>query len=202
MAADSVAPTSIDDLRYPDRSLVLLAGLPGAGKSTLLRRLYGLRGDETEPVPDGRGAWVIDSQQSRNMWAPYLGPIPPRLRTPVVHATHVWRIARAMTRGQAVVAHTRGTWPHILHGFAWLARRGGTQMHLILLDVEPHVALAGQHTRGRAVTTATFARHCRRWRVLVRQARSGVLPPADSVTVLDRSAADLLGAIRFGQPLR
>ncbi|MFD0734565.1 AAA family ATPase [Planotetraspora mira] len=200
MAADSVAPSSIDDLHYPARSLVLLAGLPGAGKSTLLRRLYGLRCDETEPVPDGRGAWVIDSYQSRNMWAPYLGPIPPRLRTPLVHATHVWRIARAMTRGQAVVAHTRGTWPHLLHGFAWLARRSGTQMHMILLDVEPDVALAGQRIRGRTVTRVAFARHRRRWRALIRQARTGALPPADSVTVLDRPAADTLGAIRFGRP--
>ncbi|GII59380.1 ATP-binding protein [Planotetraspora thailandica] len=200
MAADSVTPTSIDDLRYPSRSLVLLAGMPGAGKSTLLRRLYGLRGDETQPVPDGRGAWVIDSQQSRNLWAPRLAAVPPRLRTPVVHATHVWRVARAVARGQAVVAHTRGTWPHLLHGFAWLARRGGGQMHVILLDVEPHVALAGQRARGRSVSAASFAWHRRRWRVLVRRARAGALPPADGVTVLDRRGADLLDSIRFDEP--
>ncbi|MGV9773685.1 AAA family ATPase [Streptosporangium sp. NPDC003464] len=184
------------ELSYPPGSLVLLAGLPGAGKSTLLDRLYGLRGDERGPVRAGT-VRVIDSRQSRNWWARYLGPIPPRIRTPIVHATHVSRIARALLRGHGVVAHTRGTWPHILYGFAWLTRRVGSEVHLILLDVEPEVARAGQLSRGRVVTATGFARHCRRWRVLVARARGGSLPPAAGVTVLDRPAADLLGAIRF-----
>lgn len=189
MAADA-------DLRYPAGSLVLLAGLPGAGKSTLLARLYRVHGDETGPVT-AEGVRVIDSRQSRNWWARYLGPVPARMRTPLVHVTHVWRIARALLQGHGVLAHTRGTWPQILYGFAWLARRRGTDMHLILLDVSPQVARAGQHARGRAVTTATFARHRRRWRVLVDRARTGDVPPAASVTVLDRPRADLLRGIRF-----
>jgi energy-coupling factor transporter ATP-binding protein EcfA2 len=191
---NTMAPT--EDLRYPAGSLVLLAGLPGAGKSTLLARLYRVHGDETEPVTAG-GIRVIDSRQSRNWWARYLGPIPPRMRTPLVHVTHVWRIARALLQGHGVLAHTRGTWPQILYGFAWLARRRGTAMHLILLDVSPQTAQAGQHARGRAVTATTFARHRRRWRVLVDRAHTGGLPPAASVTVLDRPAADLLHSIRF-----
>ncbi|GAA4557823.1 ATP-binding protein [Planotetraspora kaengkrachanensis] len=185
-----------EELRYPVGSLVLLAGLPGAGKSTLLDRLYGLNGDETEPVVAG-GVHVVDSRQARNWWARFLGPVPSRARTPLVHTTHVLRIARAVLRGHAVVAHTRGTWPHILHGFAWLARRRGRDLHVILLDTPPQTARAGQYSRGRVVTTATFARHCRRWRLLIRQARSGGLPPAASVTVLDRGAADRLADIRF-----
>ena len=196
MAANPAGPTSVEDLRYPARSLVLLAGLPGAGKSTLLERLYDLRGDEREPVR-GAGALVIDSRQSRNRWATRLRLITPRARTPIVHATHVWRIARALMRGEAVVAHTRGTWPHILHGFAWLTRRLDAELHVILLDVEPHVAWAGQQERGRVVTISTFARHCRRWRTLVARARGGSLPPATGVTILDRQAADQLRAIRF-----
>jgi hypothetical protein len=124
-------------------------------------------------------------------------PVPPRIRTPLVHATHVRRITRAMLQGHTVLAHTRGTWPQILYGFAWLARRRGTDMHLILLDVSPQVALAGQYARGRAVTAITFARHRRRWRVLIDRARTGGLPPAASVTVLDRPAADLVHSIRF-----
>ncbi|MEV8637753.1 ATP-binding protein [Streptosporangium sp. NPDC051023] len=193
-------------LDYPAGSLVLLAGLPGAGKSTLLDRLYGLRGDEREPVAAG-GTRVIDSRQSRNWWARYLGPIPHRARTPLVHATHVWRIARAVLRGHDVVAHTRGTWSHILYGFAWLTRRTGGEVHLILLEVEPATARAGQFSRGRVVTAATFARHCRRWQVLVDRARRGPLPPAAGVTLLDRPSADRLGAIRFtgarpSRPLR
>ncbi|RAY13881.1 ATP-binding protein [Actinomadura craniellae] len=188
-------PSAVD-LRYPAGSLVLLAGLPGAGKSTLLRRLYGLRGDETRPVPAGDGVLVIDSRQARNWWARYLGPIPPRLHTPLIYTTHVWRIARALLTGHAVVAHTRGTWPHILRGFRWLTGRLGTGVHLILLDVPPRVAREGQYSRGRVLTATTFARHCRRWEGLVDRAREGGLPAA-SITVLDRAAADDLGGIRF-----
>jgi energy-coupling factor transporter ATP-binding protein EcfA2 len=198
MATTPASQASVEDLNYPAGSLVLLAGLPGAGKSTLLDRLYGLHGDEREPVHTGE-ARVIDSRQSRNWWARYLGPIPPRARIPIVHATHVWRIARALLGGHSVVAHTRGTWPHILYGFAWLARRVGSEVHLILLDVEPRIAREGQLSRGRVVTGATFARHCRRWRVLIGRARGGALPPATGVVVLDRPAADLLRAIRFDE---
>ncbi|TDD92594.1 ATP-binding protein [Actinomadura darangshiensis] len=184
-------------LRYPAGSLVLVAGLPGAGKSTLLNRLYGLRGDETAPVRAG-DVRVIDSRQSRNWWARFLGPLPVRLRTPLVHATHVWRIGRAILAGHGVVAHTRGTWPHILHCFDWLARRRGGRLHLVLIDVDPETARAGQVARGRVVTSVTWARHCRRWSPLIARARGGgPLPPAAGVTVLDRDAADKLQAIRF-----
>lgn len=187
------------ELRFPAGSLVLVAGLPGAGKSTMLQRLYQLRGDEIRPVTGAAGdVRVIDSRQSRNWWGRFLGPIPHRARIPIVHATHVWRIARALLGGHAVIAHTRGTWPHILYGFAWLARRLGTDLHLILIDVPPGTARDGQYSRGRVVTTATFARHVRRWRRLIERARTGSLPPAASVTVLDRAAADQLDDIRFG----
>ncbi|MBB2910183.1 energy-coupling factor transporter ATP-binding protein EcfA2 [Streptosporangium becharense] len=207
-AREATAPTpppsrahalAAEDLRYPAGSLVLLAGLPGAGKSTLLDRLYGLRGDEKEPVR-ADGAWVIDSRQARNWWAPHLRVLPPRIRIPFVYATHVWRISRVLLGGgHGTVAHTRGTWPHILYGFAWLARRAGGEVHLILLDVDPEVAREGQVARGRVVTDATFARHCRRWRSIVGRARDGALPPAAGVTVLDRPGADRLRAIRFDE---
>lgn len=184
-------------LRYPAGSLVLVAGLPGAGKSTLLDRLYGLRGDETAPVR-AKGVRVIDSRQARNRWARALRPVPTRLLTPAVEATHVWWIGRAVLSGDGVVAHTRGTWPHVLHLLAWLARRRGRDLHLVLIDVSPETARAGQLARGRVVTGATFARHRRRWRSLIDRARDGgPLPPASGVTILDRDAADKLQAIRF-----
>ncbi|MEO5874046.1 MAG: AAA family ATPase [Streptosporangiaceae bacterium] len=184
------------DLVFPTGSLVLLAGLPGAGKSTLLRRLYDLNDDELRPVPAG-GAVVIDSKQSRNWWAQYLNALPRRARIPFVYSTHVWRIARALTGGNGVIAHTRGTWPHLLYGFAWLARRLGTGLHLVLLDVAPQTALAGQHARGRILTSRAFTWHVRRWGKLVARARTGSLRPATSVTVLDRADADRVRAIQF-----
>lgn len=186
-------------LRYPAGSLVLVAGLPGAGKSTLLDRLYGLRGDETRPAECG-AVRVIDSRQSRNWWSRHLAAVPPRLRVPLVNTTHVWRIARAVRAGHPVVAHTRGTWPHILHCFAWLARRHGGAVHLVLIDVDPATARAGQVSRGRVVTPSVFARHCRRWTPLLERARTGVLPPAAGVVILDRDAADDLHEIVFDKP--
>ena len=184
------------DLIFPTGSLVLVAGLPGAGKSTLLRRLYGLTDAETEPVTVG-GALVIDSAQARNWWSAYLRPLPQRGRIPFVYATHVWRIGRALTDGRSVVAHTRGTWPHLLYGFGWLARRGGAGLHLVLLDVSPDLAREGQYERGRVLTSPVFARHVRRWHKLVDRAHGGSLPPAASVTVLRREDADQVRDIRF-----
>ncbi len=124
-------------------------------------------------------------------------PLPVRLRTPIVHATHVWRIGRAILAGHGVVAHTRGTWPHILRLFAWLARRRGGLLHLILIDVAPRrpappssAAAASSRPPRSTGTAAAGAPH-----------RPGLrrrpLPPAASVTVLDRTAADKLQAIRF-----
>ncbi|MFI6295034.1 AAA family ATPase [Nonomuraea sp. NPDC050790] len=187
---------SDEALRYPPGSLVVFTGLPGAGKSTLLTRLYGLTGDESEPVAAGR-VRVIDSRQSRNRWAGRLVWAPKPVRTFVVYVGHVTRIGRELAAGHAVVAHNRGAWPHVLHGFAWLARRRGRPFHLILLDVEPRTALAGQHARGRVVPAATFDRHSRRWRRLVAQVRGGSPGPAASATILDRAAADALRALVF-----
>lgn len=200
-AAGPVAEPAGSRLRFPARSLVLVAGLPGAGKSTLLARLYGMRGDESEPVRSGR-VHVIDSRQARNRWARLLRPLPPRAQIPFVYTAHVLRIVRALTTGCPVVAHTRGTWPLLLHGLAWLARRHDTGLHLVLIDVPPRVARAGQVARGRVLTTATFARHCRRWDRLMARARTGTVSPADTVTVLDRAAADALTGIDFDPPER
>ncbi|MFF5259446.1 ATP-binding protein [Actinomadura viridis] len=174
-----------------------MAGLPGAGKSTLLERLYGLRGDEAGPVPVP-GGLVIDSRQARNRWAGPLRAVPARVLVPLVNLTHVWWIAREVVRGRSVVAHTRGTWPHLLRVLAWLAGRNGARVHLILIDVAPRTARAGQLARGRVVAPMTFARHCRRWRPLMERARAGAVPPAATVTVLTRAEADALRSIRFG----
>ncbi|GIH27694.1 ATP-binding protein [Acrocarpospora phusangensis] len=184
------------EIAFPPRALVLLTGLPGAGKSTLLDQLYGLRGDETRPVLR-HGALVIDSRQARVRWARLLPRLPRRGRSLVVHLTHVWRIARALPNGHPVVAHSRAAWPHLLYGFALLARLTGRQLHVVMLDVPAVVARAGQIARGRIVSETTFARHRRRWGSLLTRARSGELPPAHGVRVLDRPSADRLRRIVF-----
>ncbi|MEU4571154.1 AAA family ATPase [Nonomuraea sp. ATR24] len=193
----SVPAARETSLHFPAGSLVILTGLPGAGKTTLLRRLYGLTGTESGPVTAG-GAAVIDSMQSRLHWAGGLRWAPKPVRTFVVFCTHLWRIRAAVRAGRSVVAHNRGCGAFVLRAFAWMGRRGG--FHLVLLDVTPEVAKAGQHARGRVVPDRTFARHHRRCHALLARARAGRPAPAHSARVLDRAEADLLESIRFGRP--
>lgn len=183
-------------LRYPNGSLVILTGLPGAGKTTLLRRLYGLDGAESLPVRSGT-AVVIDSEQSRRHWHGRLTWAPYPVRRAVVFVTHLTRIRQALTEGRSVLAHNRGCGPYVLRGFAWLARRHGADLHLLLLDAPPEAALAGQRDRGRVVAPRTFARHQRRWDTLLTRVRAGDPAPAAGARVVDRAQARLLKAIVF-----
>ncbi|MFD1931600.1 AAA family ATPase [Nonomuraea mangrovi] len=188
---------AIETLRYPANSLVIVTGLPGAGKTTLLRRLYGMDGTESVPFTAGR-VTVIDSQQSRARWTGRLRWAPKPVRTGVVFATHVWRIRRGLSVGGPVIAHNRGCGPRVLRAFAWLARRHRAELHLLLLDAPPDVALAGQYARGRVVATTTFTRHRRHWHALLGQVRAGDPNPAKGAHVLDRAGADRLTRIAFG----
>ncbi|EST29853.1 hypothetical protein M877_11170, partial [Streptomyces niveus NCIMB 11891] len=78
------------------------------------------------------------------------------------------------------------------------ARRRGARLHLILLDVTPKAARAGQRERGRGVSGYAFARHRRAVSRLVISAESGHLPPGcASAVLLDRAAAGLLERIDF-----
>lgn len=196
-ASVPAAQGAAETLRYPPGSLVILTGLPGAGKTTLLQRLYNLASTETAPVTAGPAVVVIDSHQSRLHWATRLRHAPKPLRGAIVFATHLLRIRRALQAGHAVVAHNRGCATPILYGFAHLARLHRTTLHLLLLDVPPAQAVAGQHARGRIVTPRTFARHHRRWQALLTQVNNGDPTPAASARVLDRPAADRLEALHF-----
>ncbi|MGW0803158.1 AAA family ATPase [Nonomuraea sp. NPDC002799] len=185
-------------MRYPPGSLVILTGLPGAGKTTLLRRLYGLHGAETLPFTSG-AVVVIDSYQSRRHWYGRLDWAPRPVRRAVVFATHLSRIRRALLHGHSVIAHNRGCGPYVLRGFAWLARRRGARLHLLLLDTPAGVALAGQQARGRVVAPKTFSRHQRRWEDLITRVKSGDPAPASGAYIVDRAGADLLEAIVFDE---
>ncbi|MEU7896884.1 AAA family ATPase [Nonomuraea sp. NPDC049152] len=187
---------AIETLRYPAKSLVIVTGLPGAGKTTLLRRLYGMDGTESVPFTSGH-VTVIDSGQSRARWTGRLRWAPKPVRTGVVFATHVWRIRRGLSVGGSVIAHNRGCGPRVLRAFAWLARRHSAELHLLLLDAPPEVALAGQYARGRVVPTTTFTRHRRHWHALLGQVRAGDPRPALGAHVLDRAGADRLIRIAF-----
>lgn len=200
-----LAPCGSDDLRdravrelcYPPVAIVLVAGIPGAGKTTLLHRLFATTGRETSPVRTGAGVVVLDSEQCRNWWRRWLRWLPYRVWRPLVHLTHYLRVRAALRTDAAIVVHDCGTrrWiPRLLHR---RVQRGGTALHVLLLDTPPAVALAGQHRRGRPVNARAFATHCRRWRQQTATDSSGLLAGSGSAVLLDRASASRLRAIRF-----
>ncbi|HET9379973.1 MAG TPA: AAA family ATPase [Streptomyces sp.] len=176
-------------LHFGPRDLVAVTGLPGSGKSTLMRRA----------VPGPR----VDSQDTRDLWdrrVPRL--LPYAAYRPLVRLAHYTGLWRALRSGEGVVVHDCGTqaW-----GRRWLARearRRGGRLHLLLLDVTPEEALAGQRDRGRGVTRYAFRRHRAATRRLLRAVAAGDLPAGcGSAVLLDRDAANALRLIDFpGRP--
>ncbi|MGR6997013.1 hypothetical protein ACU686_00935 [Yinghuangia aomiensis] len=58
-----------------------------------------------------------------------------------------------------MVVHDCGTVPFVRGWLTWAAHRQGRAVHLLILDVDPATARAGQQARGRAVSAREFARH-------------------------------------------
>lgn len=181
------------ELRYPAGDLLVASGLPGSGKSTLIARAV--------PGLDGRGGVVlrVDSQDARERWEGRLpGWLPYALYRPLVRYSHYAGLRRALGSGASVVVHDCGTVLWVRRWLARDARRRGRGLHLVLLDVAPSVALAGQRARGRQVSGYAFDRHLRAVRRLVERAAGGQ-PPGGCVSavLLDRTAASALHRIAF-----
>lgn len=172
-------------LTFGDGDVVVVSGLPGSGKSTLIGR-----------TAAGRG---IDSQDTRDRWARRLPErLPYAVYRPLVRLAHYAGLRRALRSGESVVVHDCGTQAWVRRWLAREARRRGRRLHLVLLDVAPTTARAGQRERGRGVSGYAFARHRRAVSRLVTGAESGHLPPGcTSATLLDRDAASALKRIDF-----
>lgn len=178
-------------LAFPARSLVVVGGMPGSGKSTLLERLGA--------VP---GAVVLDSAEPMRRWRAL--PLPYRLLRPFVHLEHHARIALGvlLAIGDGVVVHETATRVASRRWLLGLARITRRPAHLLLLDVDPATARAGQVARGRLVPAGSQRRHAARWQALRGEAVSGVVPGErwTSVRVLDRSRADAVQALAVERP--
>lgn len=165
--------------------VVVVSGLPGSGKSTLIRR-----------AAEGGG---IDSQDTRDRWERRLpGGLPYGVYRPLVRIAHYAGLWRALRSGASVVVHDCGTQAWVRRWLAREARARGRLLHIVLLDVPPEVARAGQRERGRGVSGYAFARHLRAVGHLLTGAESGRLPEGcASAVLLDRDAAGALDRIAF-----
>ncbi|MFR9797092.1 AAA family ATPase [Streptomyces sp. MS06] len=168
-------------LLFGIRDLVVVTGLPGSGKSTLMSRT-------------ARGV-RIDSQDTRERWEARMpGFLPYALYRPLVRLAHYAGLRRALRTGEGVIVHDCGTQPWVRRWLARAARRRGGTLHLLVLDVAPGTALAGQRERGRDVSRYAFLRHRRAAARLLRAVERGEVPAGcDSAVLLDRESA---GAVR------
>ncbi|MER8224972.1 AAA family ATPase [Streptomyces sp. NPDC094143] len=172
-------------LLFGPRDIVVVTGLPGSGKSTLMRRT----------VPGRR----VDSQDTRDRWERRMpGFLPYALYRPLVRLAHYAGLRRALRTGEGLVVHDCGTQAWVRRWLAREARRRGGALHLLLLDVTPEQALAGQRDRGRGVSRYAFLRHRAATTRLLRSAEQGDLPSGCGSAVLaDRDTANALRRIGF-----
>lgn len=176
-------------LRFPAGDRVVVSGLPGSGKSTLMHRT----------VTDTGSVLRIDSQDTRDRWRSRLPRLLPyAVYRPFARAAHYAALRRALASDHSVVVHDCGTQSWVRRWISAHARRRGRGMHVVLIDVPPPVALAGQSERGRTVSRYAFARHRRAVSRLVADAEAGLLPEGcASVVLLDRSSAGALRVMAF-----
>ncbi|GGX21547.1 ATP-binding protein [Streptomyces malachitofuscus] len=172
-------------LLFGPRDLVVVTGLPGSGKSTLMRRT--VRGTR------------VDSQDTRDRWDRRMPRfLPYAVYRPLVRLAHYAGLRRALRAGGPVVVHDCGTQAWVRRWLAREARRRGASLHLLLLDVTPQQALAGQRERGRGVSRYAFRRHRAASDRLLRAVRRGRVPAGcGSAVLIDRDAVDALHRIGF-----
>lgn len=179
------AGRSPQTLLFGPRDLVVVTGLPGSGKSTLMRRA--VRGTR------------VDSQDTRDHWDRRTPDfLKYSLYRPLVRLAHYAGLRRALRAGDAIVVHDCGTQAWVRRWLAREARRRGAGLHLLLLDVAPQQALAGQRARGRSVSRYAFRRHRAANGRLLRAVELGRLPAGcTSAVLVDRDAVNTLHRIAF-----
>ncbi|MFC8047808.1 AAA family ATPase [Nocardia sp. NPDC057353] len=199
LRGDGETCAGVGELRYPARAALVIAGIPGAGKSTALHTFFGTPPDADAPARAAQGALVVDSHQSRVRLRRRLAWLPYPLWRPVMHAAHYTAVRAALRGAGPVVIHDCGTYRWSRRMIARWTAAAGRELHVVMLDVAPEVARAGQRARGRRINPVTFALHCRRWRGLVADAVRDTAAPGrtTSAVLTDRAGLNRLQRIVF-----
>lgn len=177
-----------DTLVYPAGSVVIISGLPGSGKSTALSHWSAVAA-----VVDPRTSHLACARLMP-AWLPYAAYRPwARLR-------HFRSLRHAVHSGREVLVHDCGSRPWIRRHLARILHAQGRELHLVLLDIGPVDALAGQCARGRWTARRVFDRHCRGLAQLMSALAAigmSAVPEASSVLLFDRTSRTHLPHLRF-----
>ncbi|GAA2925559.1 AAA family ATPase [Streptomyces thioluteus] len=205
----TAAPRGLVDLRghergpevlaYPAGAVVVVSGLPGSGKSTLLRRWSG-----AGRVVDPRDVHVACESVMPDF-------LPYAVYRPWARARHFRRLRAGVRAGGPLLVHDCGSRAWMRRWLSRTAGRRGRELHLVLLDVGPAEALAGQRARGRRTRSQVFTRHHRGLsRLLSALPAPGTTPhegrpvppavaEAASVVLLDRATREHVRTVTFGR---
>ncbi|MEV4742824.1 AAA family ATPase [Streptomyces sp. NPDC049555] len=205
--ASALRPRGLVDLRglrgepfvlsYPAGAVVVVSGLPGSGKSTLLHRL-----SAAAPAVDPRTVHVA-CEAVMPAWLPYA------VYRPWARIEHVRWLRAQVRAGGPFLVHDCGSRPWLRRWLSRAAGRQGRALHLVLLDVTPDEALAGQRARGRRASRRVFLRHRQGLeRLLGRLPTPGAVPEgravpspvaeAASVVLLDGVSRERVVTAAFG----
>jgi predicted kinase len=189
----SLAPAGVAWLRggggpavlcYPACALVVVGGPSGAGKSALAARVV-------ERVP------VLDPDDTRSA----LGPSTPGAEAPA--AWHAELRTTLAAGGGAVAVTTALRHAHRI-GLARAASEAGVPAHLLMLDADAELCRAGRAAqREERIAEGLFEHLIREWEAFRRDLAAADDPaPFDSITILDREAADRVRRIALSPSSR
>ncbi|MGK5636732.1 AAA family ATPase [Streptomyces sp. URMC 126] len=180
-------------LTYPAGAVLVVSGLPGSGKSTLIRRW-------------SRAATVVDPRDAHEDCAAVMPAfLPYAVYRPWARLVYARRLWAAVRTGGPLLVHDCGSRAWLRRLLAREAGRRGRELHVVLLDVGPADALAGQEARGRWARPRVFDRHRRGLRRLLDalaasdagERAGSPVPEAASVVLLDRTTREHVAAVEF-----
>lgn len=179
-------------LVFPERSVILLAGLPGVGKGYFANRVF-----QTAPYFEYDAYWAkaggpdsaatdedhLDESRRGQAWQLLLADA-----------------EQALNSDGQVVVDACGLWMFQQEKLLEFAKRTGSGLHMLMLTAPRGVCEAGQLARGERVRTSDdMDVYEERWDLMKKAVRRGRLNEQGfaSVTVLDRPYADCVQQVAF-----